>query len=269
MDPQGRVWLGHADNWFAEGGVSVLDQGTWTTDAFPAWGGLSVRGFAFTHGSADVWASTSRGLLHRTPGGDELLGAANGLAADDTYGVAARVDGSLAVGTAAGVSVRAQAAWSVYGTAQGLPRAPLDYDDIDFVADVVLGRIPATDPAEVDRYVEKLDAYRRGVGCDHADRVLLLGQDLWLPGDGRTFCESAQAKFPESFARTRLYQVDGSENRASVLAALNDGPAGGRRQPRSCRRSASARMAALQPRHRRDVAGRPRSSCFYACNAGA
>lgn len=223
VDDLGRVWFGHADNWFAEGGISVLDHGSWTSDAFPAWGGLSVRDLAFTNGGTEAWAATSRGLLHRTASGDELLSVASG-PSSDTYGVATREGASIAVGTATGLSTRVANAWSVFGTAQGLPKAPVDYDDIDLVSDVGLGRIPATDPAEAEAYFEKIEAYRRGEASDHADRLLLLGQNLFQPGDGKVFCEAAQAIFPASFARTRLYQVDGTENRASVLAALNDGP---------------------------------------------
>ncbi|MFN8179875.1 MAG: C25 family cysteine peptidase [bacterium] len=225
VDPRGRVWLGHADNWFSRGGVSVLDGGVWTKDPLSAWSGMSVRGFAFTNRGDDVWAATSRGLFHRGPAGDALLGTSDGLAADDLYDVALRGDGTLDVATSAGLTRGVAGAWTVHGVAEGLPAAPRDYDDIDLLPDLVLGRIPASDEAELDGYLDKLDAYRRGDGCDHADRVLLLGQDMEQPGDGKAVCQQEQALFPPSFACTGLYQVDGTEGRAAVIAGLNAGPA--------------------------------------------
>ncbi|MBZ0268613.1 hypothetical protein K8I85_10695, partial [bacterium] len=224
VDDLGRVWFGHANNYFARGGLSRFDGAGWVTDDLPAWSGKSVRSFSIEPGGDEFWAATSGGLLHRTPGGDELLDAGDGLAATDCYSTTFTA-GGIAVATAAGLSTGTPGSWTNFSTESGLPVAPGDYDDIDLMPELELGRVPAETPAEVDAYVQKLADYQDGVLADHAERTLLLGENMFDPGDGKEACQALKAIFPGSFTHEELYEVDGTENVAAVAAGLDAGPA--------------------------------------------
>ncbi|MCA9753565.1 MAG: VCBS repeat-containing protein, partial [Gemmatimonadetes bacterium] len=221
--PDGVVWAGHPDNFFVSGGLSWWDGVTWTSEALPPASGRSVRDLAFGPGADDVWVATPFGLLHRTAGGDVLLGAADGLASDETYAVARDGD-TIYVATAAGISVGDGTTWTTFGPAEGLPVAPHVYDDVDLRPDLVIGRVPASDPAELATYLAKVAAYEDGAASDHGDRALFLGEDLFTPGDGKAICQDLAARFPGTFSITGLYEVDGGQNAATSIAALDQGP---------------------------------------------
>lgn len=224
VDDQGRPWFGHADNYFTQGGLSRLDGGTWFTDDLPAWGGLSVRSLSIGPGGDEVWAATAMGLFHRTPAGDELYDSNDGLAATDCYATAFTA-GGLAIGTAAGLSTGSPTIWNVYTTDDGIPAAIVDYDDVDLVPDLSVGRIPAASSAEVAIYLQKLIDYQDGILVDHVEKTLFLGENMFAPGDGKDLCVSVRDRLPGSFVHQELYEVDGTENPASVVAGLNSGPA--------------------------------------------
>jgi hypothetical protein len=221
VESPGVVWFGHDDNFFAQGGFSRFSGGIWTTDDLPAYGGLAIRDLHAAPGG-ELWAATPGGLFHRDAGGDELLGAADGLAGSDLSGVA--VAASVAVAGAEGLTVGAPASWTVWNAANGLPAPILTWDDVDLVPDVAVGRIPATDAAEVGVYLAKLLDYRQGIDASRADEVLFLGEILFEGEDGKTYCEAARDEFPASFGKTELYESNGTENVASSIAALNEGP---------------------------------------------
>jgi hypothetical protein len=221
VESPGVVWFGHDDNFFAQGGFSRFAGGAFTTDDLPAWGGLAIRDLHAGPGG-ELWAATPSGLFHRDAGGDELLGAADGLAGSDFSGVARA--GSIAVAGAEGLTVGAPASWTVWNAASGLPAPVLTWDDVDLVPDVAVGRIPATDAAEVGVYLAKLLDYRQGIDASRADEALFLGEILFEGEDGKDYCEAARAEFPPSFGTTGLYESDGTQNVASTLAALNQGP---------------------------------------------
>lgn len=222
VDPEGGVWVGHPDNWFSPGGLSRREGGVWSAEPLDASGGPTVRAFAFGPQPTEAWAVTSAGLVHFDGAQYALLAPQPGLPGD-LWAIAAGGAG-LVVATAEGVARGAPGAWALRGTEHGLPTAPRDYDDIDLVGEMLVGRIPATDAAEADRYTAKLARYRRGTGVDHAERALILGENLFTPGDGKVLGEGASARMPAGFTRTKLYEVDGNLNRASALAALDAGP---------------------------------------------
>ncbi len=221
VDPQGVVWVGHPHNFFSQGGVSRLAQGAWSAEPLGATG-LTVRGFAFGPAAGEAWAVTSAGLVHFDDSGHDVLDEPSGLPGD-LFAIASG-SAELLVATAEGVARGWPGEWTVRGVSHGLPVAPRDYDDVDLVGDLLVGRIPATDAAEADAYTAKLARYRRGTGVDHAERALILGENLFVAGDGKQLGESASARFPAGYARTTRYEADGNLNRASALAALNAGP---------------------------------------------
>ncbi len=221
VDPQGGVWVGHPHNYFSQGGISRFAAGAWSVQPLGI-PDVTVRGFSFGPGTGETWAVTSAGLVHFDGAGGDLVDELPGLPGD-LFAIASDQT-RLLIATAEGVAHGVPGAWTVRGPSHGLPVAPLDYDDVDLLGDLLVGRIPATDAAEADAYTAKLARYRRGTGVDHAERALILGENLFVAGDGKTLGESASSRFPATYARTARYEVDGNLNRASALAALNAGP---------------------------------------------
>ncbi len=224
VDAQGAVWFGHIEDHLGRGGVSRYANGTWTSDDLAEEGGLSPREFVFGPGAGEWWAATSDGIFHRSSAGDELIAEAGGLPAAAVSALVRGADGSFAVAQGKGLSVGAPGAWSTYTVENGLPRAQKTSDDVDLLPEVVVGRIPATDAAEVAAYVQKLRAYRSGANAAGAENALFLGQVLFESQDGKDICEETASVFPASFAKTKLYQSEGTLNTASAIAGYEAGP---------------------------------------------
>ena len=195
VEAPGVVWFGHDDNFFSSGGLSRFDGSAWTTDDLPAYGGLTVRDLLVEPGG-EVWAATPQGLLHRHAGGDELLDDADGLAGADAMAVTQATGGDLAVAGSDGLTTGVVGSWIVYDAANGLPAAPPDWDEVDFVPELVVGRIPATDAAELDGYLQKLFDYERGMDASRADQALFFGEVLFEDEDGKMYCEEARDENP-------------------------------------------------------------------------
>jgi hypothetical protein len=224
VDDSGNVWFGHSDNYFAEGGLSRFDGVSWTTDDFPARGGLSIHDFEFLSGGNGFWAATGQGLLHRDTGADTLYGPENGLAGMEQYSVVDRGGGEIAVGGAEGVSMGTPGNWTILDETNGLPIGVVDYDDIDLLPELAVARIPAVDSTEVALYFQKLRDYRAGLNVDRVDHALFMGEMLFEGVDGKDFCLAAKAEFPVSFSFEELYETDGTLDAAAALAALDYGP---------------------------------------------
>jgi hypothetical protein len=222
-DAQGRVWFAHPDNFFAAGGLSRLDGATWFTDSLPAFGGLDLRSVTAGPAPDEIWCATPTGVFHRSASGDELLDTAAGLPGTECNHVALGAGGDVIVAGADGLSVGTPGAFAVYDETNGLPMPVVTWDDIDLVPDLALGRIPASDPAQVATYLQKLADYRAGLVTDHVESALLLGEIIDAGTDGKVLCDSLAAALPPSFQRVGLYESDGTENTASVLAGLDQG----------------------------------------------
>lgn len=223
ISPTGDLWVGHADNFFTNGGFSVFDGVAWTTDPLTTWNDLSIRSIAFGPAAGEVWAATPVGIFHRTTSGDELLDSVAGLPTTESNAIA-RTPAGVQVGTAGGLAVETAGQWTNFGPEDGLPIAPIDYDDIDLRPDLIVGRIPASNPSEVAIYRQKVIDYQDGAASDHGDRLLLLGENLFSPGDGKGLCLAARAEFPAEMQVTEQYEVDGNQDAASAAAALSQGP---------------------------------------------
>lgn len=223
VDATGTVWFGHIEDQFG-GGYSKLAGGVWSSNALVSIGSPSIHEFSFGPASGEWWAATTRGVLQHSGGTDVLYDATSGLPGTESGSIARILSGSLAVGQVDGLSIGAPGAWSNYNSQNGLPRPESLSDEIDLIPDVVAGRIPATDPAEVAAYLSKLRDYERGTNAAGGGTALFLGEVLFPTQDGKDIClESAQA-FPPSLARVELYESDGTLDRASALARLNEGP---------------------------------------------
>ncbi len=222
VEAPGVVWFGHDDNFFASGGLSRFD-GAWTSDDLPAYGGLSVRDLLVAP-SGELWAATPEGVFHRDAGGDELLDATDGLAGADVFSVSQASGGDLAVAGSDGLTTGVVGSWTVYDAENGLPAPAPDWDEVDLVSELVVGRIPATDAAEADVYLQKLFDYQHGVDASQADQAAFFGEVLFPDEDGKMYCEDARDVFPASFGKTELYESDGTQDVASCLAALDQGP---------------------------------------------
>jgi len=224
VDDAGRVWFGHSDNYFAQGGVSRFDGVAWFTDALPAYAGLSVRSLCVEPTGDEYWAATEAGLLHRGPSIDELLTAADGLAGSDLFALDRHGSIGLLTASNVGLSMGLPGSWTTYTKDNGLPVADLDYDEIDLYPDLVVGRIPARDPQQVATYVQKLRDYQSGSYGADATSALLLGEVLFGGSDGKDLCLQAKAELPPAFSMTELYEIDGNQDRALALAAWENGP---------------------------------------------
>ncbi len=223
VDDAGRIWFGHVDSYFAQGGLSKLDGGVWSTDDFPAWSGLSVRDFVHGPAADEVWAATGKGLLHLTSTTSELHGLASGLPSADCFAVAA-TSGGIGVATSDGIGAGEVGNWAEYHSGDlGLPDNT-GYDDADLYAELVVGRLPVSKPADVAVYLTKVENYQDGVLVDHVGNALFMGENLFTPGDGKELAQDAKALFPPSYSTTELYEVDGTQDVAAVKSALNSAP---------------------------------------------
>ncbi|HMB68528.1 MAG TPA: C25 family cysteine peptidase, partial [bacterium] len=222
-DPSGRVWFAHPDNLFTQGGVSRWDGASWLTDTLPAFAGLDPRSIVAGPGPDEIWVAGPTGVFHRSASGDELLGPAEGLAGVECNAVAPGPGGDILVARADGLSVGSPGAFAVYDETNGLPLPTATWDDIDLVPDLAVGRIPASDSAEVAIYLQKLADYRAGLVTDHIERALLLGEIISPNEDGKDMCEDLATALPPSFQHVGLYESDGTENTASVRAEMDEG----------------------------------------------
>lgn len=95
-------------------------------------------------------------------------------------------------------------------------------DQVDFFFDLFVGRAPVETVEEAEIFVAKTLHYEQG-GGDHQNRILYMGEKLW-PGDGKYYCERVDAHVSQPWIeKTKLYESDGTENRESVLTAMNMG----------------------------------------------
>jgi hypothetical protein len=272
LDEDGRVWFGHADTYFSQGGLSCLDGGIWTTDDFPLWNGLSIRSMIHGPAPGELWAATGKGVLHRTTGGDVLLGLAAGLPSSDCFAVTFAPAG-IGVATADGVSLGDVGAWTVYGSDDlDLSSSP-GYDDADLVPELIVGRLPVSTPQELAIYLTKLEDYQDGKHVDHVGKALFLGENLFEPGDGKAFAQNARDLFPPTFDLTELYEVDGTQNLSSVVAALNDGPGivvnVSHGSYDAIGVGAGAELLFNRDIRASDAGGRSAFFVIYSCNSGA
>ncbi len=224
VDPWGGVWFGHVEDHLGQGGFSRFANGAWTSDDLAPIGGPSVREFLFGASPTEWWAATFEGLFHRTPGGDELLAQGAGLPTAPSNALLRLANGDLAIGQLAGLSIGVPGAWSTYTTENGLPPASEIADEIDLVPDVTLGRIPASDAAELEAYFEKLRTYRQGHSVAGPARALFTGEVLFDVQDGKDLCQLTAAVFPPSIVSTEIYESDGTLDAASARAAMSAGP---------------------------------------------
>ena len=111
-------------------------------------------------------------------------------------------------------------------------------DDLDMYAEVYIGRLPVSTPAEAAALVDKIITHEDPAITDYQDQVVALGEVLfpvdWEPGqaaamDGGTFCDISLAYVPACANVTRLYsnhtQYPGSLplSLAATLSAMNAG----------------------------------------------
>ncbi|MFQ6616653.1 MAG: C25 family cysteine peptidase, partial [Fidelibacterota bacterium] len=109
--------------------------------------------------------------------------------------------------------------WNADGDAVWAERSG---DQVDFYFDLFVGRAPVETVEEAEVFVAKSIDYDRGEG-NHLDRILYMGEKLW-PGDGKYYCERVDAYASKHWLeKTRLYESDGTEDRNSVLAAMDAG----------------------------------------------
>ncbi len=102
-------------------------------------------------------------------------------------------------------------------------------DAVDLYPDVFVGRLPALDAAQAAAMVSKILIYERAPPLDFQTHMLMTGEILWPDpytdsGEGLDYIDetSVPARFDPI---EKLYESLGNESEASVIAALNSGPA--------------------------------------------
>lgn len=222
--PSGDVYFGHVEDGMGRGGFSRYSGGVWSSETLESFGSLSMRDFSFGPQAGEWFAATDEGLFHRGPSGDELLDETSGLPTHGVSAVAVRNDGLVGVAQNAGMAIGGENQWTIYNTQNGLPKADILSDEIDLLPDLVLGRIPASSPAEVATYTQKLKAYQRGANAEGAGQALFIGEVLFATQDGKALCQSASQTFPSPTLRTELYESDGTLTAITAKARLEEGP---------------------------------------------
>jgi len=97
-------------------------------------------------------------------------------------------------------------------------------DQVDCYPDVFVGRAPVESLQEAESFISKTIAYQQGEG-DHYNKILYLGENLGsTPGDGMYYCEIMDKHVSQSWIqKTKLYEINGNQNRQTTLSAMNDG----------------------------------------------
>jgi hypothetical protein len=99
-------------------------------------------------------------------------------------------------------------------------------DEVDMLPEVFVGRAPASSVAQAETFVRKILAYEKNPPADYILTMLFAAEILW----SSPFTDQGIAKdrideefVPYRFDITKLYQRDGNESPATVLAAMNLG----------------------------------------------
>jgi hypothetical protein len=120
---------------------------------------------------------------------------------------------------------------SYYGEVRGEKnkRDPINFDDVDYLPELAVGRWPVDTPAEVERVVRKTIAFSQWVAGGGGRSALLLGVPGWI--EARPLLEGAAAALPKDWQVQRLWWQDGPADPGirdataeHVLAAWNDSP---------------------------------------------
>jgi hypothetical protein len=102
-------------------------------------------------------------------------------------------------------------------------------DAVDLYPDVLVGRLPALDAEQAAAMVSKILTYERAPPLDFQTRMLMTGEILWsdpYTDSGEGLDHIDETSVPARFDPIeKLYESLGNESEASVLAALNSGPA--------------------------------------------
>jgi Peptidase family C25 len=121
-----------------------------------------------------------------------------------------------------------------YGEVRGEKnkRDPINFDDIDYLPELAVGRWPVDTVAEVERAVQKTVAFSRWVAAGGGRSALLLGVPGWI--EARPLLQGAAAALPKDWEVQRLWWQDGppdgrdaairDASRANVLEAWNRAP---------------------------------------------
>jgi len=121
-----------------------------------------------------------------------------------------------------------------YGEVRGEKnkRDPINFDDIDYLPELAVGRWPVDTVAEVERAVQKTVAFSQWVAAGGGRSALLLGVPGWI--EARPLLKAAAAALPQDWQLQRLWWQDGppegrdatirDASRANVLDAWNRAP---------------------------------------------
>ena len=100
-----------------------------------------------------------------------------------------------------------------------------DLEGNDGVPELAVGRIPATTPAELDAYVDKLIAHELAAASGRTIELVLSADDADHAGNFSFASDSIAARVPDGFARERIYldELPIDEARSRLIESLDRG----------------------------------------------
>jgi hypothetical protein len=106
---------------------------------------------------------------------------------------------------------------------------PLNSDEVDLIPDIAVGRIPASNLTEVERYIKKDINYETSsFNSDWAKKVMLIGTTTWVP-DTCKYMEEIGYSLPEGYSTVKLYESgssragDGQPSTQAILDLMEKG----------------------------------------------
>ena len=91
-------------------------------------------------------------------------------------------------------------------------------DEADFIAEVLVGRIPADDATEALNQINKIIAYESSL---HTTSVLLVGRQADQITWGGDYKDEVYSYFPTSWSPTTLYDRDGTYSTTALISEMN------------------------------------------------
>jgi len=96
-------------------------------------------------------------------------------------------------------------------------------EEVDFFAEVYIGRATVETPIEILNFVNKTITYERGVTQPYLSEALMLGQYLGCSTYGGDYKDKITELFPNNFIITRLYEKNCDYNKTDVINELAEG----------------------------------------------
>ena len=89
-------------------------------------------------------------------------------------------------------------------------------DNVDFIPDISVARLPVNYPEDVLNYLKKLRSYIFSPSS-YLNRAIFVGSDITTSGSGAAFCMEVADSFPSSLQKITFYETDAHNNSVNEI----------------------------------------------------